>query len=84
MFEVTTIEEIDDPREIDADSYREAVEEFVEMAVNEGYWHDIAENGVVELKARRADREPEWPRYPWNRYRVTLNEETLKIKIARM
>ena len=77
MFEVTTIEDLDDPREIDADSYRKAVEEYVDIAVSDGYWDDISQDDTVEVKVRREEGR-------WYRYRAILDEETMRVAVAKL
>jgi len=69
MYEITTVEQIDEARFIDAGTMREAIEAFVTEAVDNGYWDDISEDNTAALMARSEGK-------VWKYMNVTLDPRT--------
>ena len=77
MYEVNTREEIDDPRYIDAENPRQAAIDYAKSAVEEGWWEDVAEAGMVYVEVCDEGSES------YVSFRVKLDESNMRLTARR-
>lgn len=80
MYEVNTEDEIDEAMELDGLNMSEVAREYASIAINEGYWEDIADDDTCIIRVRNLDTGTK----RWTRFQVSLNQSTMKITSRRI
>lgn len=75
MYEIRTVEQIDEPLVLDAGNTREALEAFVKDAVDNGYWEDISTNDTAYVWIKRNGGRRKY-------FFLTLDQRTSYVVVA--